>query len=758
MAAFNRPVTHMLLTAMAMGLAMEACGKVPTTRKSGQTGALMGDRQLGLAMPVADSLDFTVIAAEPLAQINIDPRADSLAKVNYVEGASAMTVKVHLETGELTLHPAGAQGESDRDGWVAVAWAQYNNTVKKNGWAYFSVASTPDRRVSRDLTMYAAGFLEGFVSAKSIRDFQHNAGILLQNDEQKHQALGNIRDVFGRSVVTICNKSGMDAGSGLLDGTAPEDAWWKQARYALLQAWGILDAYNRQVGYVEGKAMSMVDLLILNSDGETPELEVAYDMEEELLRQSNKEDGNASDAQLEADADIGNASAPAAAQVPAAASGAGAGSSSPGTGESWARSGRQHWAGVEADADPSNARAPAAPQAFLQRRAKHHTATAAAARPARVPFASTRAARRAHRAADLRSLDAAAWRRIKETSGRCSALVRLTAGNKDLLVGHTTFSDYSEMNRIFKYYDLLLGDDVVRRMGFSSYPGVAGSTDDYYLLDSGLVITETTISMLSDEPYDRLESNAEKVPDFMRIMLANRLARSGDDWVGLMRKSSTGTYSSQWMVVDYGRFAPGSPPRNGTLLVLEQVPGMSRSEDMSTRLGEKGYWSSENRPWFKEVRDFVGASEAEELHGKLFSADDNPRARIFKATAPEVQTLADMRAEMRRNRWPHEAALLSEDAPEHAIAARGDLDAEHPNPNGGVDAKVTNLCLARQLRCDAISGPSAASQRPFRWSNATTGKDLYPDAPHDGLPDLWNFDWVRMSPDGEEALTGECAV
>jgi len=51
------------------------------------------------------------------------------------------------------------------------------------------------------------------------------------------------------------------------------------------------------------------------------------------------------------------------------------------------------------------------------------------------------------------------------------------------------------MIRIFKYYNLPLGDGLVQKMGLSSYPGVAGSTDDYYLLDSGLVVTETTISI-----------------------------------------------------------------------------------------------------------------------------------------------------------------------------------------------------------------------------------------------------------------------
>merc|ERR1719316_356199 len=61
----------------------------------------------------------------------------------------------------------------------------------------------------------------------------------------------------------------------------------------MLQAWGILDSFNREVDGVKGKPMSMVDMMMLNSDGETPELEIAYDMEEFLLRQSEREGDNA---------------------------------------------------------------------------------------------------------------------------------------------------------------------------------------------------------------------------------------------------------------------------------------------------------------------------------------------------------------------------------------------------------------------------------------------------------------------------------
>merc|ERR1719488_139714 len=101
------------------------------------------------------------------------------------------------------------------------------------------------------------------------------------------------------------------------------------------------------------------------------------------------------------------------------------------------------------------------------------------------------------------------------------------------MVGHTTFSDYSEMNRIYKFYDFPMGAGVARKMGFSSYPGVAGSTDDYYVIDSGVAVTETTVSMLSDEAFDKLDDNGTYIPDYMRIMLSNRLAKTSKDWVDL---------------------------------------------------------------------------------------------------------------------------------------------------------------------------------------------------------------------------------
>jgi hypothetical protein len=241
----------------------------------------------------------------------------------------------------------------------------------------------------------------------------------------------------------------------------------------------------------------------------------------------------------------------------------------------------------------------------------------------------------------------------------------------------------------------------------------------------------------------------------MRIMLANRLSKTGQDWVDYMKKSATGTYSSQWMVVDYNKFQPGKPLQNGTLFVIEQIPGISHIEDASQYLQKNGYWGSENRAWFPEITEAIGQAEAEEVHGKLFSRDQNPRATIFHATAPTVETIADMRHEMQRNRWPNEPDG-GFPAPDHAIAARGDLDKESPDPNGGVDAKITNFCLAKKLIAEAISGPTHDHQKVFRWTDEKTGKQLFPKVAHDGMPDVWNFDWVRMTQTGAEHASDSC--
>merc|ERR1719235_2366983 len=198
------------------------------------------------------------------------------------------------------------------------------------------------------------------------------------------------------------------------------------------------------------------------------------------------------------------------------------------------------------------------------------------------------------------------------------------------------------------------------------------------------------------------------------------------------------------MIVDYNRFVPQKTVPDGTLWVVEQIPGMSFKKDMTPELRDKGYWASYNRPYFKTIRDLSGHTQAQGQYGALYSYDSGPRASIFKSVAPLTEHLMDMRGVMDRNTFPNEGVLPND--PGHAISARMDLGFSKL-PNGGIDAKVANRCLFRSMQVQAISGPSHETLAPFKWMDGAA--EVVAGWPHLGLPDVWDFNWVQMSPTGQ---------
>lgn len=137
-----------------------------------------------------------------------------------------------------------------------------------------------------------------------------------------------------------------------------------------------------------------------------------------------------------------------------------------------------------------------------------------------------------------------------EAANKCSALVRLTPGSRDLLIAQETWSSLSSMLRIYKMYDLpytLRGGGgpaaervPARRVSFSSYPGVLNSGDDFYVTSAGLVVQETTIGNSNPELV-RAYVSPLTVPEWKRNIVANRLAATGFDWSGIYARYSTCT-------------------------------------------------------------------------------------------------------------------------------------------------------------------------------------------------------------------------
>lgn len=75
------------------------------------------------------------------------------------------------------------------------------------------------------------------------------------------------------------------------------------------------------------------------------------------------------------------------------------------------------------------------------------------------------------------------------------------------------------------------------------------------------------------------------IPDYMRISLANRKSKSAKEWVEWMQYINTGTYNTQWMVVDLNKARKAERKLStNTFLLAEQIPGKIIFKDLSNEL------------------------------------------------------------------------------------------------------------------------------------------------------------------------------
>ncbi|XP_070384582.1 putative phospholipase B-like 2 [Dermacentor albipictus] len=234
--------------------------------------------------------------------------------------------------------------------------------------------------------------------------------------------------------------------------------------------------------------------------------------------------------------------------------------------------------------------------------------------------------------------------------------------------------------------------------------------------------------------------------EFVRAIVANRLATTAKDWMDIYSKNPSGTNSKQWMVIDYNKFKSGQQLPEGLLWILESLPGFIRMEDVTAVLRKESYWPSYNIPYSPFMFQLSGAPFNVQKYGDWFTYDKHPRAQIFKRDHVKVADALSMVTLMRYNDFKHDPVSKCLCIPPfsavNGISARSDLNmmpGRYPFPalgqasKGGVDMKMTNESLAAGLGLIAVAGPTHDQQPPFRWS--TSGfHDL-----HAGQPDLWNF-------------------
>ena len=129
------------------------------------------------------------------------------------------------------------------------------------------------------------------------QQFRHNANAALLKGDMEHKSLPHIKKMFAQKMDDIMNfetrfnksEESEDSSKSSKDKDSQVE-FWHQSRLALIQSIGIRDGFNVRRAKTEPE-MTLVDMMVMSSDGETPELQVAYDDEEVELRESEADTG-----------------------------------------------------------------------------------------------------------------------------------------------------------------------------------------------------------------------------------------------------------------------------------------------------------------------------------------------------------------------------------------------------------------------------------------------------------------------------------
>lgn len=342
--------------------------------------------------------------------------------------------------------------------------------------------------------------------------------------------------------------------------------------------------------------------------------------------------------------------------------------------------------------------------------------------------------------------------RLNMKLDRCSALVKVLNDENgqltDLMVGHVTWSDYSEGIKYIKNYNFggvklqkesnntsSLYSDIPNNIIFSAYAGTVSSTDDYYITSSSLVVTETTLSVYDVNLYKYAKSEDEYIPNFARVNSAVLYSKSGEDWIKQFSINNSGTYSSQWIIVDYNKIQG----KSNILNVLEQTPKSMITYDMTSQLLNQAYFPSYNEAFFSQTQSNL-AADLNEIYTSLLTGSE--RGIIFKNLHSKVKDSKTFKDLLMYNGYMNNNPDFDDPSNKNAaygLSSRYDLT-ELATPFGGTDFKMTNLKMIKEFQLVAHNGPTIENNNNltvFSWDEFD--KSSKDSTSHLGVPSKFAF-------------------
>ena len=302
----------------------------------------------------------------------------------------------------------------------------------------------------------------------------------------------------------------------------------------------------------------------------------------------------------------------------------------------------------------------------------------------------------------------------------CSSLIKVAPDFSDVWFGHSTWSGYNRLLKMFKEYRYYPGGKFpvkANTIMVSGYAGVINSNDDFYITSANLYVAETTNNVFNTSLFDLL--TPESFTCWMRTMIALRLSDNGKEWCEIFQKLNSGTYNNQFMVLDLKLIDTELKQiSDGALYIIEQLPGFCGVEEVTNYL-RKGYWPSYNVPYIMKVRELSGVLDLLEEKPELYDSydyDGCARANIFRRDQNSVKDIDSYRKLLRYNDFQHDP--LSKGDPGNVIAYRGDLN-KSPSCFGATDLKFTSINDIKTKgvkKVYLINGPTYEQQEVFDWT------------------------------------------
>ncbi|ETE62980.1 putative phospholipase B-like 2, partial [Ophiophagus hannah] len=211
------------------------------------------------------------------------------------------------------------------------------------------------------------------------------------------------------------------------------------------------------------------------------------------------------------------------------------------------------------------------------------------------------------------------------------------------------------------------------------------------------VSLETTIGNNNNKLWKFIKPD-NSVLEWLRNIVANRLARTGAEWATIFEKFNSGTY-------------------------------------------------------FQDIFNTSGLPALVQKYGDWFTYEKTPRAQIFRRNQTLIRDMDSMIRLMRFNNFPQDPLSQCQGCNppqngENAIAARSDLNpangtypfgALYQRRHGGTDMKVTSFEMMKNYSFLAASGPTWDNLPPFQWSSSP-----FCNISHMGQPDLWKFSPIQI--------------